>query len=98
MSETPQQRFTNVQMPRLYRISAWIVRVLAFLILVGSAWVMTHQDAIGSSWPTAGVIVGVLLLVLPSFPKAYIEQRNRNRGLRDGSFQEFLKDEQSKNS
>ena len=98
MSEIPQQRFTNVQMPRWYRVSAWIVRVVAFLVLVVSAWIMTHQDATGSSWPIAGVIVGVLLLVLPSLPKAYIEQRNRNRGLRDGSFQEFLKDEHRKSS
>ena len=72
--------------------------MVAFLVLVVSAWIMTHQDATGSSWPIAGVIVGVLLLVLPSLPKAYIEQRNRNRGLRDGSFQEFLKDEHRKSS
>ena len=74
------------------------MRVVAFLILLGSAWVMTHRDATGSSWPVAGVINGVLLLVLPLLPKAYIEQRNRIQGARDGSFQEFLKDEQSKNS
>jgi len=98
MGETSHQRFANVQMPKWYRISAWIVRTLAFLILLGSAWVMTHQDATGSSWPIVGVIVGVLLLLLPSMPKAYIEQRNRIRGLRDGSFKEFLEDEQRKNS
>jgi hypothetical protein len=98
MSKTQHDRFANVQMPRWYRISAWIVRAVAFLILVVSAWVMTHQDATGSSWPIVGVIVGVLLLVLPSLPKAYIEQRNRIRGLRDGSFKEFLENEQRKNS
>jgi hypothetical protein len=98
MRETPHQRFANVQMPKWYRISAWIVRAVAFLILVVSAWVMKHQDATGSSWPIAGVIIGVLLLVLPSLPKAYIEQRNRIRGARDGSFQEFLKDEQRNDS
>ena len=43
-----------------------------------------------------GVLVGVLLLALPSLPKAYIEQRNRIRGLRDGSFKEFLENEQGK--
>src|SRR5262249_24830225 len=98
MSETPQQRFSNVQMPRWYRISGWIVRVAAFLILLVSAYVMTHQDDTGSSWPMAGAIIGVLLLLVPGLPKAYIEQRNRLRGIRDGSFQQFLKDEQSKNS
>ena len=59
---------------------------------------MTHQDATGSTWPIAGVIIGVFMLLLPSLPKAYIEQRNRIRGARDGSFQEFLKDEQSNDS
>jgi hypothetical protein len=72
--------------------------VVAFLVLVGSAWIMTHEEVTGSCWPISGVIVGVLLLVLPSLPKAYIEQRNRIQGLRDGSFQEFLKDEQRKSS
>jgi hypothetical protein len=43
-----------------------------------------------------GVFIGVLLLAGPSLPKAFIEQRNRNRGIRDGSFKEFLEEQQRK--
>jgi len=97
MSESQYQRFAGVQMPQWYRITAWVVRVVGFLVFLISAWHMTHQGAPVSSWPIGGVLVGVLLLDLPSLPKAYIEQRNRIRGLRDGSFKEFLKNEQRKN-
>src|SRR6267142_6145873 len=90
MSDSQYERFANVQMPRWYRIAAWVVRVLGFLIFLVSAWQATHQDISSSPWPMAGIIVGVLLLVLPSLPKAYIEQRNRFRGLRDGSFKKFV--------
>ena len=97
MSDTQYERFANVRMPRWYCVTAWVVRVIAFVIFLASAWQMTHQDASGSSWPIAGVFVGVVLLALPSLPKAYIEQRNRNRGLQDGSFKEFLENERQKN-
>jgi hypothetical protein len=96
MSDSQYERFANVQMPRWYRITAWVIRVVGFPVFLASAWQMTHQDASGSSLPIVGVIVGVLLLALPSLPKAYIEQRNRIRGLRDGSFKEFLEHEQRK--
>ena len=97
MSDSQYERFANVQMPRWYRISAWVVRAVGFLIFLASAWRMTRDDASGSAWPVAGVLVGVLVLALPSLPKAYIEQRNRIRGLRDGSFKKFLEHEQQKN-
>jgi hypothetical protein len=96
MSETPYEKFADVRMPRWYRIAAWTVRVVGFLLFIGCAWRMTHEDTAGPLWPTSGVIVGMFLLVLPSLPKAYIEQRNRIRGLRDGSFREFLEDEWGK--
>jgi hypothetical protein len=73
------------------------MRAIGLLLLLGCAWLMTHSDASGPRWPIAGGIVGVLLLILPSLPKAYIEQRNRIRGLRDGSFKEVLDSEQRKN-
>jgi len=72
------------------------MRAVGLLVLLGCGWLMTHSDAGGPLWPIVGGIVGVLLLILPSLPKAYIEQRNRIRGLRDGSFKEFLDSEQRK--
>jgi hypothetical protein len=96
VSETPYEKFGNVKMPRWYRTTAWALRAVGLLTLTGFAWHMTHQDSSGASWPIAGVIVGIFLLVLPSLPKAYIEQRNRTRGLRDGSFKEFLENEKQK--
>jgi len=96
MSDADRERFTNVQMPRWYRITAWIVRVAGFIVCLSSGWQMTHQEASASSWPLAGVFVGAALLGLPSLPKAFIEQRNRIRGLKDGSFNEFLKHERQK--
>jgi|SRR5438094_7046541 len=96
MSDSHHERFANVRMPQWYRISAWVVRVIGFLIFLASAWYVTHADASGPAWPMAGVLVGIVLLILPSLPKAYIEQRNRIRGLRDGSFKKFLEDEKQK--
>ena len=72
------------------------MRAVGLLLLLGCSWLMTHTDPTGPLWPIAGGIAGVLLLILPSVPKAYIEQRNRIRGLRDGSFKEFLDNEQRK--
>ena len=97
MSDSQYERFANVEMPRWYRMTAWVVRLVGFLIFLVCAWQMTHQDATGSSLPMAGVLGGVLLVALPSLPKAFIEQRNRMRGLRDGSFKEFLENDQRKN-
>jgi hypothetical protein len=88
-----RKRFTNVEMPQWYRITALVVRAVGFFTLLAAAWQATHQDISPSPWPMAGVIVGVLLLVLPSLPKAYIEQRNRFRGLRDGSFKKFVEND-----
>ncbi len=94
-SDFQYARFANVQMPRWYRISARVVRAMGFLIFLASAWQMTREGSSVSVW-LMGALVGVLVLALPSLPKAYIEQRNRLRGLRDGSFKEFLESERQK--
>ena len=96
MTDPRYEKFFRVQMPRWFRIISWVFRTVGFSMLLVFAWQMTHQDAAGSSWPIAGVFVGILIMILPSLPKAYLEQRNRLRGLRDGSFKEFLKDQQNK--
>ena len=94
MSDSLHDRFANVRMPQWYRISAWVVRAVGLLIVVISTWRMSREDSAASTWCAAGVLIGVLLLALPSLPKAYLEQRNRIRGLRDGSFKKFLDEEQ----
>jgi hypothetical protein len=96
MNESPHERFANVRLPRWYRVTARIVRVIGFLIFLTCAWKMTQQDGKASGGMVGGIILGILLLILPSLPKAYLEQRNRNRGLRDGSFQEFLESQKKK--
>jgi hypothetical protein len=81
-------------MPMWYRIGAVAARVIGFVTLVGSAWLHLNSTAIGSGWLALGFFGGIALLIFPSLPKAYLEQRNRMRGLREGSFQQYL-DEQS---
>jgi hypothetical protein len=98
MTDPKYDRFCNVTMPRWYRITAWVIRIIGFLIFLVAAWEMTHQNDSALFWYWAGVLGGILLLLLPSVPKAYIEQRNRMRGLRDGSFKEYLEHEIKKNS
>jgi len=90
MSSPPHDRFRNVQMPPWYRIAAGVARVAGFVVLVGSAWLHLNSSFGGSGLLALGFFGGLALLILPSLPKAYLEQRNRLRGLRDGSFQEYL--------
>ena len=96
MSDSQYNRFVNVKMPRWNRTVAWVVRIIGLVIFLVFLWEETREETSGSTWPMAGVLIGASLLVLPSLPKAYIEQRNRVRGLRDGSFKQFLKNEQRK--
>jgi hypothetical protein len=95
MSTTPHD-LQNVPMPVWYRICAAVARVVGFALLVGSAWLHINSYATNSVCLAIGFFGGLALLILPSLPKAYLEQRNRMRGLRDGSFQEFIDDQKSK--
>jgi hypothetical protein len=94
MSTSPPDQFRNVPMPRWYRIGAVAGRVLGFVAMVATAWLFLHSSSGGSRWHALAFFAGLALLILPSFPKACLEQRNRLRGLGDGSFQQNL-DEQS---
>lgn len=66
------------------------------MAVVCSAWLHLNSRSGGSGWVALSFFGGLALLILPSLPKAYLEQRNRLRGLRDGSFQEYLDDQHSK--
>lgn len=83
-------------MPPWYRVTAVIARVAGFVAVVCSAWLHLNSSSGGSGWLALGFFGGLALLILPSLPKAYLEQRNRLRGLRDGSFQEYLDEQHSK--
>src|SRR6266404_2474889 len=96
MRDAPEDRFCNVQMPQRYRIASGVARVIGFVALVASAWLFLDSSSGGSRWRAFGFFAGLALLILPSLPKAYIEQRNRMRGLRDGSFQQYLDEQRTK--
>lgn len=96
METTPDNRFRNVQMPQWYRVCAVVMRVVGFVSVAVSVWSLNHSNPSSSAWLAIGFFGGLTLLILPSLPKAYLEQRNRIRGLRDGSFQEFIEKRKTK--
>ena len=78
----------DVTMPQWYRKIALVVRMLGAVLALACVW-LTADGPLGSlMWPSVGMIAGFLTMVLPSFPKAYIEQRKRTRERRDGGLQE----------
>ncbi len=101
--EELEQRFFNVQMPDWFKKVALLVRLFcAAIIVVVLCLHFTRgvQDVTrGVPDVTRGVqdvliSVGVVislafLMALPSVPKAFIEQRNRIRGLKDGTMEEW---------
>lgn len=90
MKDEQHAEFFDAKMPRWYAITALILRFVGFALLIYSVWLLTRPHS-SATWPIFGFLIGILLLVLPSLPKAYIEQRNRIRGFRAGSLQEHLK-------
>lgn len=96
MSSSPHDQFRNVQLPPWFRVTTLVARVAGFVAVVCSAWFHLNSSSGGSGWIALGFFGGLALLILPSLPKAYLEQRNRLRGMRDGSFQEYLDEQNSK--
>ena len=90
MNDNQHEHFFNVRMPRWYRAACVVFWSLCAMGIVSV--VALHAYDFVSIGTTIGVVIGVgLLAMLPGIPKAFIEQRNRLRGLKDGSFQEYLK-------
>ena len=77
-------------MPLWYVVTSYVVRILGFGLFLFCAWHFTRFGGSTSPWLFAGILGGVLLMALPSLPKALIEQRNRLRGLRDGTLNEHF--------
>ena len=87
--------FFNVQMPKWYRLASLVLRLLCIVVVVvvvASGQIFGVNDVHTKVWI---VIAAGLVAALPSLPKAIIEQRNRLRGLRDGSFQKYLEQQRS---
>lgn len=88
--EELRRRFFDVQMPRRYCIGAFVFRVLCLAFIVAMLVVNILQEYEDVGTLVLALIVAAGLATLPSLPKALIEQRNRLRGLKDGTMQEFL--------
>ena len=91
MNTNEQHRqFFDVPMPGWYVPASYVVRIIGFGAFLLCAWRFTHSESVVSPWVFGGVLGGILLMLLPSLPKAFIEQRNRIRGLAGGTFHEHL--------
>ena len=91
MADTERHKqFFDVEMPRWYRILSWTIRILC---AVSIAVVLIWRSNLGIKATDTAVfiIIGIALVAaLPSLPKAYIEQKNRLRGLKDGTLQDHI--------
>lgn len=85
MTRDDEQQFYNAEMPGWYRKAAWALRGLGFLATLGGLLVFVYVSQLQSPGGLYCFFVGLALLILPSIPRAAIEQRNRHRGLKDGT-------------
>jgi hypothetical protein len=92
------KHFFDVEMPPWYRYGALALRILCLLAIVAVV-VWRNVFGIREAHVAAFVVIGIAVVaMLPSIPKAWIEQRNRLRGLKDGSLDRYLKNANNKNS
>ena len=84
------QRFFDVQMPDWFKRASLAFRgCCAAAIAVVLA--LHFSRGVPEVMITVLIVIGLaVLMALPSIPKAFIEQRNRIRGLRDGTMQELI--------
>ena len=86
MTTDNEKRFYDLKMPRWYCIAAWACRVLGLVTTIGGLLVAVYVSEMESVGGFCCFFIGLILFVLPSLPKAFIEQWNRIKGLQDGSF------------
>ena len=89
-TDIQQKNFFNAEMPKWYKIISWIIYTICS---VGILIIFIISTIFNTVYSTSSVLIIIGLTViamLPSIPKAFIEQRNRIRGIRDGSFQKHL--------
>lgn len=98
MTKENETRFDNVTMPRWYGIAAWTCRILGLATAVGGLLSFVYLSKMESAEWFYCFFIGLILLVLPSLPKASIEQWNRINGRRDGSLLADVTEKRDKES
>ena len=82
----------SVEMPKWYTVSAALFRgvCLGFVLSVAFMQFLFPVPPGDIFVPVIAIIAAAILAALASLPKAWIEQRSRIRGMRDGSMKGFL--------
>ncbi len=75
----------DYKMPDWYNRIAFLWRGVCLGFVVGYLLAITLREFNPTVSAVFVILVSSILAVLPSIPKAYIEQRNRIRALRNGS-------------
>ncbi len=84
------ERFFDVKMPRWFQRASFVFRSVC-VSAIATVLVLHYTRGFPDLLMAVGMIIGfAVLLAAPSVPKAFIEQRNRLRGLRDGSLRELM--------
>lgn len=84
------ERFFNVRMPRWFQLASLVFRSVCACAIV-TVMILHFTRGFPDILAAVGMVIGfAVLLAAPSIPKAFIEQRNRLRGLRDGSLRELM--------
>ena len=85
-----ENRFFNVEMPKWYTVCASLFRGVCLGFIFGVLFMKFMFRVENIMIPVIAILVAAFLAALPSLPKAWIEQRNRLRGLKDGTMKEYI--------
>ncbi len=80
----------DYKMPDWYNRIAFLWRGVCFGFVAGYFLAMRMREHDSTISAVFVILFSSILVVLPSIPKAYIEQRNRIRALRNGSLGDNL--------
>ena len=78
-------------MPSWFRRAALLFRLACGIGIVATLG-FYFANLLSDVLIAVGIVIGLaVLMALPSAPKAFVEQRNRIRGLKDGTMEEWQK-------
>ena len=80
----------NIEMPRWWERTAWLIRGLSLGFLLGYLFSTLISPAESGAGPIIVITASMVAALLPSVPKAWIEQRNRVRAARDGTLTDTI--------